>query len=416
VTPPQTPMQQAATFLSGAGGELPAGVFDPSDAQQIVNALAKRGGVAKTLRAEETQRAVGGVLRRHVGDIDGQARSTLDTMYRKVEALASAAGAAAQPSESTLRAVQTVSEALNDLGLTQPEKLRVQVALSRLIDDKPLDFAEMRKVWREVGELGDGFAKTLGRGPRNPLNTLAGSIKNDLRTMVAGTPAEKRFEAADNYFVNDFLPTTRAVRNIDNAAPEDVVNTLVKKPAALRRVLERVSPETAQDMRTAWIADAIETSRDNNGLPDIKMLNTRLKALKGSARRLVIEDHASFGRTTEALNALIGRQDFLNQFRLLQSPVLVGMGSGVGAALATGNIPLGIAAMVATNGGVRTLARIVHDPRARRLLAKGLARERTDVQAAGRFILQAGTAAGIDWLAPELQFGSSAPTAAQPPQ
>ena len=409
VSPPQTLMQQAAEFLSGMGGELPAGVFDPSDAQQIVGALAKRGGVSKTLRANEAQQAIGGALRRRVSDIDGQARTTLNNMYRKVEALASAAGASAQPSEPTLRAVQTVSEAMGDLGLTTPEKLRVQTALTRLIDDKPLDFAEMRKVWREVGELGDGFAKTLGRGPRNPLNTLAGSIKNDLRQMVAGTPAERRFEAADNYYVNDYLPTTRAVRNIDNAAPEDVVNALVKKPAHLRQVLSRVSPETATQMRTAWIADAIETTRDNTGLPDIKLLNTRLKALKGSARRLVIEDHASFNRTTNALEALIGRQDFLNQFRLLQSPVLVGMGSGVGAALATGNIPLGIAAMVATNGGVRALARIMHDPRARRLFAKGLARERTDAQLASRFILQAGTKAGVDWLSPELQFSGAPP-------
>ena len=413
IQPPPSGLEQAAELAFGFTPETMAGALDPSTSKQIVNALSKRGGVPSGADALRLNVAVGGALRRRVGDIDGQARSTLNNMYRKVETLASAAGVVGQPSEHTLRAVQTVSEAMNDLGLTQPEKLRVQVALSRLVDDKPLDFAEMRKTWREVGELGDGFAKTLGRGPRNPLNTLAGSIKNDLRQMVAGTPAERRFEQADDYYVNDFLPTTRAVRNIDNAAPEDVVNALVKKPAHLRQVLSRVSPEMSAKMRTAWIAGTLEDARDMSGLPDVEALLKRFKALKGSARTAIVDDQASFRRAAEKLQELVAREGFTNQFRLLQSGALVGMGAGVGAALTTGNIMAGVGAMLGTTGGVYTLARIMHNTQARKLFTRGLALESRNAQAAGRLILQAGERAGVDWYAPNLRLDAPAAEAPQ---
>lgn len=405
-------LAQAAELAMGGLPEIPARALDPSAARQITTALSKEAGVRGGITAQAQASQVGRVLRRSVGDIRAQASRDIDRLYTKVDSLATSRGLAGDVSPLTTQRGQEVLAAIDELGLTTPEKLRMQTAVQRLSSGQPLPFTEMHSLWREVSDLGDAFAKTLGRGPRNPLNQLSASLKGDIRAVAAGTPVERALDTADSAYVNEFLPTIKAVKNIDSAAPEDVVNTLVTKPSALKRVLQRVDPKVAADMRSAWWADALEGAKDNAGLVDPRLLKSRIMDLKPASRRVLVEENASVKRLTENLEALVKRDDFAQQHSLLQT--VLPATAGVGAVYATGNIALGTAALLTTVAGTRAMGRIMANPAARRLFAKGLARERRDARAAGRLLIQAGARAGVDFFAPEMRLQDAEPAAAQP--
>jgi hypothetical protein len=405
--PQPTAGEAAAEFLGGAAGEaIPVSALLPKTSQRIVTKLGREAGVRPALAAGEQAAQVGAVLRRSVGDLRGRVSRNIDALYNRTNRLATARGLTVTPSPATIDAVDNVLASADALGFSTADKLRITTAAQRLKSGQPLAFEESVQLRRALGDLGDSFAKTLGRGPRNPINAAAAAIKADTRAAAAqSAPVARAFERADEQFINEFLPTTRALRNIDAADPEDVVHVLAQRPGRLRRVLSHADPAVKQDLRGAWFADAIERSRDANGVADPAALAKALKALKPASRRILVGDSPGTRRAVRRLEEFTRSQKFQETASRLAVPA-AGVSLGAAAGFATGDVTTGLAVMLGTAAGTRAVGAILANDAAQKLFVRGL--QSTSSQTGARLIVQAAQRAGVSAL-----LESQAPSATE---
>lgn len=429
--------------------EVPISLLRASTTTKLLEKFARRAGIQglrpvvnaseiaeageATLRASEE---VGRRLRTEVPRLRAQLGATRDAKFNAVRTLADKHKLMAVPSERSSAALSETLALVNEelqaatkiqkTGIIDPstgkeitreivkadsgELRELAELLTRASTGGRVPYSDLSRIRLLVHDRVPQFSAMLSPGAikgRNPFIELRNSLSEDLVNTAAGTPVEAAARAANDFLINEFKPTKTALSKLDKSpSPESAVNVLVRSdPGQFRRIMRSLDPQTQNEVRGAFAAGLFTEARDAAGIVNLGQVVAHLDALPAASRReLMRGGEKEYTKILESMQAEMTRMRLAGQFRLPQAITLsVGAGS-VGSALASGGIGSALPWLAGTAGGIQVMTRIMSNPGARRLMARGL---ETQGQAGARFIGQAIDRAIADIAAPESRLPSA---------
>ena len=421
---PRTKTEAVMEALGPLLGELPISYFKPSKAQEALTGLwrtvARKAGrplppitdaVSAGEAAAQFSRDVGGLLRTRIGKMRSRLGKERDRYFTRLNKIADRHKIAGELSPRSLGLIDEILGPLGEESAAARQVIETGILDSsgRMISRGALqaeaqqldEMTALLQRLRETAAVGGAvplsdltrlrllafdevpqFTHALGApaktGP-NPYIALRASVGDDVARMAAGTPAERAALEANNFYTNEFLPGKKALRLVNNASPEAVIDTLIgsKDYGNVTRFLGMLDEPTQNAVRSAWFQNRIEGARDASGLVSGEALFGQWKGLDSTIKRaLGGKDWRQVGAFMETLEVQARRAKYLGQVRIPQALTLsLGVGS-VAAALGgrdgESSMLTAVAWLTGTAAGAGVLAQIVASPATRRLAQEGL--------------------------------------------
>lgn len=289
-------------------------------------------------------------------------------------------------------------------GVMVPRRETIQVAGK---GPAPLTYGDVLKYEQQIrDELPGYFSATRRKLSNSKLGELHGNLNKELDRMASGVrPVEEARRTANEFFVNDWLPYSRAERQIDSGTgmnAGDLMQVLRQQPRTLQRTLnalDKNDPAFADKLRVAWFQDHIADSLDEFGNLDARRLLARWRATPAGARHAVAGPQtADVDRFFRTLGPMARRQQLVRQ-----GAAFSGAASTVGSLgfaiheFKQGNFENGVIALAAAPLSYRLMPYLLSRPGAVRLLERGIRAEsmRPGSRALARFGSQFITQAGL---------------------